>query len=684
MSLPLLQSLETSLSDQDIITSLGEIVKADQNQYRCEETTKLIASKRRIIESNQKNDLLVSAIGDFFLWFMPQAATPALEEALKFARQFCNNEPIINLFVDILLPNATSQNAIYCICRSICRIAFLEVNDRFNSNVAVTALLDAMDRATDEQSLQWSICALHNIARHADSSFFRFFMLPRARQTLFSAFKRSPNHDCLEYLTRCIFHITEENPGAEHVFFSEEFGVLLHEKLVSATNPDAIGMVALAIGNFAIINPDFHLFTGEIMYDALMKATTTMSSFQVTTAIANVFATSKVPSPIFGTEKFAKALIHVYEIAGDDDEAVRSVSNVVANICGQLPETRQFFRTEEALRAIVKGLEISTTISTAIYGASVMGNISCDESVEVFASRPVLRCLIRAYKLDGVENASRDDIQSMNNAVNNVLIQNPANIPFFAAHYPHLSDTQRQLQNVATAAEFIPLLKRGHALFSDDILQYDKYRLLSFLLEKCDTDAIISTDDQKMCNEAILAFAAMYEDARMHIWAILFDDTWDDTVGLALLSRSTAQASIEVLRIIKSRRELYNGTSTDLARCNVSRALVAMILDKLIDEDWDMEVTSRGVSLWDVTRAYLEDLLDDERTSGVALDVFFCPATKRLAKCLARVVQKIGKTNSISVALFIQSLETMAIPESSLKQIKEHPRLAEVIKTFGM
>src|SRR3989338_6500203 len=117
-SLPLLQVLESAETDLDIISALQAIAKADDTTYRCEETTRLIASKRRIIENSKDNDRLIVGIGEFFLWFMPQAATPELEEALKFARQFCNNDAIINLFIEVLLPSTRShQDSIYFICR---------------------------------------------------------------------------------------------------------------------------------------------------------------------------------------------------------------------------------------------------------------------------------------------------------------------------------------------------------------------------------------------------------------------------------------------------------------------------------------------------------------------------------------------------------------------------------------
>src|SRR3989338_10138178 len=150
-------------------------------------------------------------------------------------------------------------------------------------------------------------------------------------------------------------------------------------------------------------------------------------------------------------------------------------------------------------------------------------------------------------------------------------------------------------------------------------MQFNKYRLIRFILEKCDSDQIISSDDQKICDETILEFTKMYRFVRHQVWGMLFDETWDDTVGVALLSRSTGYATIDLVNCMKGRFEIFRSDTRNKRTFELSRASIAVLLDKLGEEGHRSDFTMDVVSLLDATLEYLNALLDEGRTCAAVI-----------------------------------------------------------------
>jgi hypothetical protein len=104
---------------------------------------------------------MIQSVGELFLWIMP--FTPNLSpqeqdaelEIFKTAHAFCAIPEVEAFFLEVMLPNAFEEQAIYVSARSVCRLTNRANEKRFTSFAAAKQLLEMATRAPTQFALQY-------------------------------------------------------------------------------------------------------------------------------------------------------------------------------------------------------------------------------------------------------------------------------------------------------------------------------------------------------------------------------------------------------------------------------------------------------------------------------------------------------------------------------------------------
>jgi hypothetical protein len=250
MSQPLFESLQNSSSPQEFISSIKKIINKNDFSLRVKEIIPIILGKKQLILENNNNkdqqQKMIQSVGELFLWIMPY--TPNLpddereiEEKIRAAgRAFCAIPEVEAFFLEVTLPNAFEEEAIYVSARSVCRLS--EEMKLFPSFAATKQLLEMAARAPTQFALQYSFQAMGNITSYAEDSVLQGYVTEDNAKLLFQAFQRAEDGKCLENASRMLFNISYCRSVISQIC-TEEFASVVLNKLSVTKSTDAVALL---------------------------------------------------------------------------------------------------------------------------------------------------------------------------------------------------------------------------------------------------------------------------------------------------------------------------------------------------------------------------------------------------------------------------------------------------------
>lgn len=276
-------SSSTSLSTREVIDVLKQIEALDDgNTYRVEETVNLFRETtsplRSLITSSAftSDDDLIAAVGNFFLWFLPQPE----KEPVKFktGQDICiSDSRLTDFFIDTLLPNARVPASIYSVCRTVCRIIYKSEKSQtyiIQNHRSAGEFINTVRRSGDDDtSLHWSVTMFGNMCGTGPEPRLALAQ-PEVVETILSVF----THDTITPLTAqwaaaAIFNLQYECEQALELLRSDSSYVvrLVENGLPKISTSDGFQWILTTIGNIVKLHVALFPMRTRTTVDALRK-----------------------------------------------------------------------------------------------------------------------------------------------------------------------------------------------------------------------------------------------------------------------------------------------------------------------------------------------------------------------------------------------------------------------------
>jgi hypothetical protein len=594
MSQPLFESLHNSSSPQEFISSIQEIINKNDPSLRVKEIIPIILAKKQLILENNNNkdqqQQMIQSVGELFLWIMP--CTPDLpddereieEEICAAAHDFCAIPEVEAFFLEVMLPNAFEEQAIYISARSVCRLTAYEESKQFNSFAAAKQLLEMATRAPTQLALEWTFQAMENATNNAEDSVAQRYVTEKNAKILLRAFQRAQDGECLENASRVLFSISRSNCDFSRIC-TQEFASAALEKLFATKSTLVVEKLCGFIANAAYSHPECcSFFCTEKATRIFLRISELVndngSAHSFSQMIANLARNLQAEPTNFATKEFCAAVVRCFDFA-TTDRARSGCGNAITCLT-QFSAFRPLFscipNIVEKIHDAIKKME-DLNKANHLFGAIAL-LCSDEEPIGLFATIETLRLLVDSRKkVSDVKSFSSIDF-----ALNIIVSNFPKFLAFCAAQCDVTSEyQQRLLKEVTTLKQLVTFLENDSGdFFEHDGNQIVKRRSLLIVFEKLDQFLLSREENNKNNSEEnfqkFLSRICRELYSNNDLWWEILNHQFLDSVVFSLLQNAKGMTCLYAAFLIRDRIQVRNPPA-------LSSSLIKVILEKLDEEN---------------------------------------------------------------------------------------------------
>jgi hypothetical protein len=625
------QQLRDATTCEELLSVCKAVPEANLDIYRSFEFRDALLSQKMLIDKHRDNDELIKSVGYFFHWAIPQhLADP---RRFEIGRRVLATKEVADLFIDVLLPAAQSQEAIYCMARAVCRVGYAHDGAQFfGTKSAIHEITSIVRRATEPRSVQFAVTIINNLTHDDESTELRLiFSAPENVKLLFEALDNSTDPEVTAWISGALINTS-----------------LCKDQtlLESYRSPDAV----------------------RSFLRALREAATTADSIdRCVRAMTNSIIGSESARELYQTQETADVLLECFERA-DDSLAIESLSSFLSHIVKNTSaEVRNRYKTEHAASKILGAFKHASNdlsnywlvnfLYVLIYNPESFGKF--EQANVHFTTPEAARVLI-----DAVPRVQRDERHSLQLCyVIAALVCNdgPTLERFLAVPKP-LNPLQLELLAVKNRAQLVEFLeaheKQDLFEFDNDI---DRHQNFLLLLDKM-ADVMMMDDDGseeekkkkevKKQEDLIVTFVQETMDVHFSIF-IVKRDALVDIMCLTLLSHARGRGTIAVLILLSTWLMLdasIADSRVDLPESHIGTyftpAAVDVILAKFETEvDVELFFGDSDTNLLDALPRVLMSLLKSKVVSEECKDLI---ASQRVADALSNAMSLVINSREYS------------------------------------
>jgi hypothetical protein len=598
MSQPLFESLQNSSSSQEFISSIKTIIKKNDPLLRVKEIIPIILGKKQLILDNNNKDQqqkMIKSVGDLFKWLIPKTANLPVEE-LKIeeeiraaASEFCATPKVEAFFLEVMLPNAFEEDAIYVTARAVCKlVAFGNRRKLFISQFTAGQLLEMAARAPTQKALEWSFGAMLDITEiktdDAEDSVLQNYVTEENAKLLLQAFQSAEDETCLERAAEVLRNISYCKSDFSQIC-TEEFASAVLNKLSVTKSTRVVASLCGYIVNVALSHSDFcSSLCTEDAAKILLRASDLVNDDD--SADFFCFAIDNLAWSIgeddglnFATQEFCAAIVRCFDFAETDDSR-HSCAGAISSCAGKCESACRIFASipniVEKLHDAIKNTKDLDEV-THLFGA--IANICVDkESTRPFANLETLQLLVDSRK----KVTDKDTLKTIDTTMDKIVLHFPEFLDFCAAQSDATSEHQLQLLKVETLDQLATFLEYDfNALFQKDIELYVRQRSLVIICEKLD-QFILSREQNEKEEEEFQEFLSRISQ---HIYFFaedlpeeILNQQFFETVVFSLLQHGTGATCVDTATFVRWRIRKKNPPA-------LSSSMLKVILEKMDEAD---------------------------------------------------------------------------------------------------
>jgi hypothetical protein len=595
MSQSLFESLRNSSSPQELISSIQEVIKKNDPSLRVKEIIPIILGKKQLVLESKNKDQqqqMIQSVGELFLWIMPY--TPNLpdderkieEEIRAAAKAFCAIQEVEAFFLEVMLPNAFEEQAIYVSARSVCRLTNRANEKRFTSFAATKQLLEMAARTPTQFALRWTFQAVEYVTYNANEDSVRQgYATEENAKLLLQAFQRVEDGECLENASLMLFNISYSKSDFSRIC-TQEFASAALDKLSTTKSTLVVEHLCGFIANAALRHPECcSLFCTEEATKIFLRASELVneddSAHRFSQMVGIVTCNLQAEPTNFATKEFCAAVVKCFDFA-TTDESRGSCAGAIAGLA-KFSAFRIIFvsipNIVEKLHDAIKKMEDLHKASNLFIAVQ---NICIGEDcTRPFATLETLRLLVDSRKK--VTDAKA--LFSIDFAMNSIVLGFPEVLDFCAAQSDVTSEyQQRLLKEVRTLEQLASFLENDSGdffeLHGNPIV---KRRSLLIVFEKLD-HFILSREENNNSNseEEFQKFLSqicqkLYSSVN-RLWFEILNHQFLDSVVCSILQNAKGVTCLDATFLILWQIQQEHPPA-------LSSSLIKVILEKLDEED---------------------------------------------------------------------------------------------------